>query len=310
MSKSFIDKFYDLMGEEYKITSKKIDFDKKIKIKHICGFEYEINPNNFLSIKKCQKCFGKNKTKKTHKQFKQEVFDLLGDEYKIFGKYIDDITDLKIIHNKCNKSFWIKPKDFLVRKNCPICSYIIRSEKSDENFLKKVYDLVGDEYTFFKKYMKSYIKTKVKHNKCGYEYTVLKGDFLYRDIRCPKCSESKGEKQISQYLDNNNVKYIPQYKFKDCRNIRPLPFDFAIFDNNNDLICLVEYDGEFHFKNTKANDFILKHSLISNTMQHDKIKNKYCIDNNIKLIRIPYFQKERIEQILNMKLERYGVINK
>ena len=38
-----------------------------------------------------------------------------------------------------------------------------------------------------------------------------------------------------------NIKYIPQFKFSDCRNINPLPFDFAIFDITNNLICLIEY---------------------------------------------------------------------
>ena len=33
-------------------------------------------------------------------------------------------------------------------------------------------------------------------------------------------------------------------------------------------------------------------------------KNKYCEDNNINLLRIPYWEKENIETIINNHLQR------
>ena len=38
------------------------------------------------------------------------------------------------------------------------------------------------------------------------------------------------------------------------------------------------------------------------TKMHDNIKNKYCHDNNIKLIRIPYWKMKEIEKILGNEL--------
>ena len=60
---------------------------------------------------------------------------------------------------------------------------------------------------------------------------------------CKKCNESKGEKEISSILSENKLTFTRQKRFKDCRNINPLPFDFYLPEKN---IC-VEFDGEQHF---------------------------------------------------------------
>ena len=87
--------------------------------------------------------------------------------------------------------------------------------------------------------------------------------------------------------------YIKQYKFNDCKNKQPLPFDFYIKSKN---IC-IEYDGEQHF-------IVKKHwggiNSLEYIKQNDNIKTKYCEDNNIKLIRIKY--NENIVKKLNKLL--------
>lgn len=44
----------------------------------------------------------------------------------------------------------------------------------------------------------------------------------------PICKNSKGENIISNYLDKNNIKYIREFRFNDCRNKNTLPFDFFL----------------------------------------------------------------------------------
>ena len=71
----------------------------------------------------------------------------------------------------------------------------------------------------------------------------------------------------------------------------PLRFDFAIFDNDK-ISHLIEYDGEFHFRKLyESHDF-------ERQKLHDKLKNEYCVKNNIPLIRIPYWEKDNISEIL------------
>jgi len=58
---------------------------------------------------------------------------------------------------------------------------------------------------------------------------------------------SQGERKILKILTKHNINNDPQYKFKDCKNIYPLRFDFGILNNSEKLLGLVEYHGEQHY---------------------------------------------------------------
>ena len=57
----------------------------------------------------------------------------------------------------------------------------------------------------------------------------------------------------------------------------------------------IEYDGEHHFE---ENEYFGEGNL-EYMKENDKIKNEYCILKNIHLIRIPFYDYENIETILN-----------
>lgn len=124
---------------------------------------------------------------------------------------------------------------------------------------------------------------------CG-NYTYVRGVDLKNKhtLSCGKCLFSKGEFSIQQLLEQNNIRYIPQKTFEDCYN--PLTkikfrFDFYLPDYNT---C-IEYDGEQHFKEVS----IFKDDL--ETIQYrDNLKNQYCKEHNIDLIRIPYYNINNI----------------
>ena len=93
---------------------------------------------------------------------------------------------------------------------------------------------------------------------------------------------SKPVEKIMQILKDNNIKYILEKTFDTCINPKTnkkLRFDFYIEDK-----YLLEYDGEQHFKisfhNTEED--------LNNIQERDNIKNNWCKNNNIPLIRIPY----------------------
>lgn len=70
-------------------------------------------------------------------------------------------------------------------------------------------------------------------------------------------------------------------------------FDFAIINQNNKVLGLVEYDGEFHFSQ------VYKGDNYETTKIHDNRKNIYCQENNIPLLRIPYWEYDNIDKILD-----------
>ena len=97
---------------------------------------------------------------------------------------------------------------------------------------------------------------------------------------CPKCKESKGERKIREFLEENNIKYSQEVKLFD--NYR---FDFYL----EDLNTVIEYDGKQHSEPVEG---FLK------TQERDRIKEKFLKENNIELLRINYKEFNNILTIL------------
>lgn len=135
--------------------------------------------------------------------------------------------------------------------------------------------------------------------KCGRNNVIIKGDYLRNgDTSSCGCLLSKNESLIAQMLDNLNIQYFQQYRFKDLsstgRSCDQLIFDFAIFDQTrHQLLYLIEYDGIQHFNiNHQWGD-----SSLLTTHKNDLLKNEYCFKNNIPLIRIPYDYKYTLNDL-------------
>lgn len=104
---------------------------------------------------------------------------------------------------------------------------------------------------------------------------------------------SKGEEKISSLLKSAHIAFKREYSFPNLKSYQGilLRFDFAIFIENS-LYCLLEYDGEAHFQ--QINHFHKTQSDFRRAQERDRIKNKYCLLNNIKLIRIPYWEIQNL----------------
>ena len=94
--------------------------------------------------------------------------------------------------------------------------------------------------------------------------------------------KSNGEEKIKQLLEQNNILYKKEKIFLTCKDQKELPFDFYINDK-----YLIEYDGIQHFSyGNKGGWNDKEHFEI--TQKHDAIKNQWCKENNITIIRIHY----------------------
>lgn len=109
---------------------------------------------------------------------------------------------------------------------------------------------------------------------------------------CPICKESKGEIEIRNWLIENNFDFESQKRFNDCKNIKPLPFDFYLPEHN---LC-IEFNGRQHYEIVE-NDFFGGDKALEGCKIRDKIKVEYCINNDIQLLIIKY--DENIKDILN-----------
>ncbi len=99
---------------------------------------------------------------------------------------------------------------------------------------------------------------------------------------CPICRQSHKETFISNILTNLNIKYLPQYRFSECKYKKPLPFDFYLPDLN---IC-IEYQGEQHYY--PANIWKGDEKTVALQQLRDSIKKEYCKLKGIKLVEIKY----------------------
>ena len=194
---------HDLVGNDYTFLEPYVNNYTKLKVKHNkCGRIYEVKPNVFLQGRRCPYCAKvsrSSKLAKTDAQFKQEIFDLVGDEYTFLDSYVNTRTKLRVKHTKCGNVYEVKPNTFLNGHRCPYCAGLIK--KTDTQFKKEVHDLVGDDYTFLDTYINVLTKIRVKHNKCGHIYKVVPSNFL-RGQRCPYCAGNakKTDAQFKQEI--------------------------------------------------------------------------------------------------------------
>lgn len=115
------------------------------------------------------------------------------------------------------------------------------------------------------------------------------------------CAKSRGEEKLLKLFIDNQIAFIYQKKFDNCifpETNRQLIFDFYLPDYH----LLIEYDGEQHFRSIHNDLFDLK-----SIQKRDQYKNKWCKENNISLIRIPYTDFDKIDiNYMRAIIERNG----
>lgn len=249
----------------------------------ICGHKWSPKPSLLLMGFGCPQC-NHQKMTKTQKQYIDELYSK-NPNISVVGKYVNYHT--KVIHrcNVCEYEWSAQPADILRGRGCPRCVNHIKL--TQEDFIKKVRE-VHPTIRVIGEYKNSDSPVKVECLRDGWIWEPVATNLIHGERGCPKCKQSHGESQIEKYLKKYNINFIPQYTFEDCRNIKPLPFDFYLSDLN---VC-IEYDGIQHFKPVDA---FGGQVAFERTIKHDSIKTNYCLSNNIVLIRIKYNQDIEIE---------------
>lgn len=138
---------------------------------------------------------------------------------------------------------------------------------------------------------------------CGTYTSVRAKDLKSGHTQSCGCyHQSFGELAIKKILQEYNINFIEQYRFIDFKN---RIYDFAIFDKQNNLIQLIEFDGEQHFREVSG----WSGTLIER-QKRDEEKNEYAYNHNIPLIRISYLEKDKIniEKLLKSEVRKiYGL---
>jgi hypothetical protein len=294
-NEQFYKELFDKVGDSYIVLDEYNKDNIKIRFKHNiaeCGKIFEMTPNNFLHGQRCL-CETKNNKKPTYEEFTNKINSIYNGEIIVLGDYINAKIRLTVQH-KCGYMWDAIPDTLLRNCGCPICNENIITT---DIFKQRVNEL-STEYVVLGMYINTHTKIEFLHLACNHKFKMSPSNFLSGQS-CPYCRFSRGEKTIENYLIENSHIYKSQYRIHDCKYKKPLPFDFAIFNNDGSLHSLIEYDGEQHYKTTRFQNSLNKLELIR---VRDNIKNEYCINNNIKLIRIPYWKLNNIDSILEKEL--------
>lgn len=207
----------------------------------------------------------------------------------------------KILHHCTihNEYLYIDPAHALRGQGCKMCKLekIGNAKRKSVNDYTRQLHMLNPNIELDECYVSGNKPTRHRCKKCGFRWNPYPCNLL-KDARCPMCESvsSKGENEISSILDKNNVDYIPQHRFDDCRNIKPLPFDFYIKGKNT---C-IEFQGKQHYEPVQfggISEEVANENLIE-VRQRDLIKSNFCRSENIRLIVIPYWDFNNIEKIL------------
>lgn len=133
-------------------------------------------------------------------------------------------------------------------------------------------------------------------------------EIMYRSFheghRCG-CLISMTESNTVKFFDKYSIKFKRQKFFPDCKNIKPLPFDFYVNDK-----YIIETDGGQHFKPV---EIFGGEEKFKQQVLHDNIKNEYCIRNKIPILRISFKELKKIDKIILkyfeiMKNNNYDIV--
>lgn len=202
--------------------------------------------------------------------------------------FVNGNTKVKIIHKETGIVYEQTPHNHLKYspENLNLVSY--------EDFIKRSTEIHFNKYNYDKSvYINCKTKITITCPKHG-DFEQTPGSHM-SGSGCPICNESKGEKIIRNYLSINEIDFISQKTFPDCKYVSLLKFDFYLPDYN---LC-IEFDGIQHFE---ASDFYGGEEALRKTQERDKVKDEYCIQNDIKMLRIKYDELDEIINILESVL--------
>ena len=287
-----------LISKKYKRTKDFLD------IKCKCGNIYKTTFGYFEEGKNmCDECSKKYKYNKQRNNY-NDILDFINKNStsKLLSKEYINTHDLLTFQCSCGKIFKTSWKQFKYRKKrtCNKCSYENKNKnrsKSNLQYTKEFNEKIGDEFELLSEYINLTTKVKVKHKLCGNIREVNPKQIITYG-GCPICSSrtSKGEKKILDKLNNLSIQYTREKTFNNLKadSKHNLRFDFYIKSFN----LLIEYDGIQHFKPINFNN---KENILKAFMKrrkYDLKKNKFCKENNIKLVRISYYDYKNINKIL------------
>ena len=305
-------------GDDFFIDIKDLTKGSEIYVKVICdycGKEYDVAWYHYYDIKNkgqkdaCYDCrhlkmYERNLSERQENLYTKALYACEKRGYILLTSKEDIKNNTTYIKYVCplHGVHEMRISNLINGKGCPDCATDNARKAyqlSQDEISKRVKDcggvlLNGEEYV--NQYEKNLL---IKCPECGTPFLTSLVLFTQHGGQvCDYCmnTESVGEKRIRIYLENHDIEFKQEYWFEDCRDVNPLPFDFYIPEYN----MMIEFDGRQHYGETNYFSYSFE-----KTKEHDLIKNNYCNNHDIRIIRIPYWDVNNINKILDRELNVY-----
>jgi hypothetical protein len=219
----------------------------------------------------------------------------------IYTSYQEKIKIICPIHGEFNQT----PARHISGAGCKKCAISLTAHKKTktmDDFKKQATKIHKNKYSYDKSvYIANDIPLIITCKKHG-DFLKQPNSHLCARQGCPRCKGSRWENDIEDWLIKNDITSIRQAMFIDCIGVggRRLRFDFFIPDFNT---C-IEFDGPQHYEK-KYYILIGNEKNYEKAIANDKIKNSYCSNKGINLIRIMYNERKRLNKVLTARLSPY-----
>lgn len=217
-----------------------------------------------------------------------------------FDIYINGRQKIEVLCKKSGHKSYIAARHlFSNNVNCAYCSKV--KMYSTEEWIENSIKIHGNKYNYSEseyKGTKNNIKIICPNHGAFYQRPHLH----IKGAGCRICNRSIGESIIYEILNSINIEFESQKSFDNLKYINKLYFDFYLPEYN---LCL-EFDGVQHYKSFEffGGDVKLKDTIIK-----DQIKNQFCNNNGIKLLRISYSINYKNRDKIKDKIHK-KIINK
>ena len=291
-----------LINPNIEIIGKYKRYSEKVEAKcKICGDIFSVRAGHLLEGQGCKKCY-QNSMKKTHEKFIEDFYEnnQNADNIVLHNKYVDSLVRMSCECKICGHTWTTKPQLLTEGHGCPICARKIAGESkslSQEEIENRVKN-ANPHVKIIGKYTKLKDKIECKCLLCNNIWFPVVGNILHGS-GCPFCSVSKGEIRIIDALTNMNVLFETQKTFDELLGLYggKLSYDFYLPNYN----LLIEFQGKQHYEPV---DWFGGEEKFKYQQEHDKRKREYAFDNNYKLLEIPYWDFDNIEDILKRLISK------
>lgn len=301
-NEEFLNEVYEIVNEEYTFLEPYIKSGVKIKVRHNSNncnyYEYSVTPNKFLLGRRCPRCKAINTSNRlldTHSKYEEKFRKSDKDnEYSLLSQYISSHERVTVQHKICGYKYEVTACRFIAGDRCRKC--FGTKKRTQKEAYDDIIKATNGECEMVGEYINTNTRVDILHKKCGRISSLIPKEILSRNSRCLYCNWSRGEVLIEEFLIKEGIEYEPQLKtFKNPKTNHFLRYDFGIF-NKGKIIGIIEYDGAQHFnpigktKEAKIN--------FDETVFRDNLKNEWAENNNIPMLRVPYYKDSELEKLL------------